>query len=157
MLGFWFFCQSHLKNVFKLVTWYSSVEWLIIIHQKNIIFRAGCLYAHIWAYVSCPLLCYFLSNPENVYIGMPRRWLSTRWVTFWVGGCLIKFSSKRRRIMGVAVARSAKGVETPKLRQKFPLWVGLFSKPQSPTRVFPKIKVEPPPPSPLRGGGVQPD
>ena len=35
-----FFRQSHLKNVLKLVTWYSSVEWLIIIrwihHNTNV-------------------------------------------------------------------------------------------------------------------------
>ena len=42
---------------------------------------------------------------------------------------IIKLSSRQRPFTGAAVARSAKGVETPKLHQKIPLWVGLFGKP----------------------------
>ena len=56
----------------------------------------------------------------------------------WVG-CIIKLSSRQRLFTGVAVAQSAKGVETLKLHQKIPLWVGLFGKPLTPNRVFPKI------------------
>ena len=44
----------------------------------------------------------------------------------WVGGCIIKISSRRCVFTGAAVARSTKAVETPKHHKKFPLWVGLF-------------------------------
>ena len=54
----------------------------------------------------------------------------------WVG-YIIKLSSMRQPLTGTYVARSTKSVETPKLHQKIPLWVGLFGKP---------LSLNPPPP-----------
>ena len=66
----------------------------------------------------------------------------------WVG-CIIKFSCRRSPFTGAAVARSAKGVETSKLHQKFSLWVGLFDNPHRlKTEFSQKFRLTAPPPPP---------
>ena len=62
----------------------------------------------------------------------------------WELGCIIKLSFRQRPFTGAAVAWSAKGVETPKLHQKIPLWVGLFRKPYLQTEFSQKLRLNPP-------------
>ena len=56
---------------------------------------------------------------------------------------IFKFSSRRRPFTGAAIARSAKGVETPKLHQKFPLRVRLCGKPYLQTEFSQKCRSNP--------------
>ena len=65
---------------------------------------------------------------------------------FWWMECIIEFSSRRRPFTVTAVA---KGVETPRLHQKFPLWVGLFLNPYFQTE-FRLNPLPPPPPTPTK-------